>query len=162
MATAVSNKNESAPSYYPPVGFRFRVTGAGGDIDVAFQSVSGLNVQLQTETYKEGGENMFEHTLPVRTKYSDLVLKRGVVARQNSALTKWFHDTFHNFKFEPKNLMIELLNEQSEPLMAWKIINALPKNWKFADLNAERGEVFIETMELSYNYFEFMKLEDKK
>ena len=153
MADARSKVSD--PTYYPPVGFYFRVRGGGGDMDIAFQSVSGLNVQLQTESYKEGGENRYEHTLPVRTKYSDLVLKRGVIVSGQSNLTKWFQDAFHNFNFKGKDLTVELLNEKSEPLMYWKVINALPKNWKFADLNAERGEVFIETMELSYSYFEF-------
>jgi phage tail-like protein len=146
-------------SYFPPVGFHFRVNGAGTgqgeDIDIAFQSVSGLNVQLQTETVKEGGENRYEHTLPVRSKYSDLVLKRGVVVSGQSELTRWFHNAFHNFEFKGKDLTVELLNEKQKPLMFWKVINALPKNWKFADMNAERGEILIETMELSYSYFEF-------
>ena len=145
----------SDPAYYPPVGFHFRVSGAGGDIDIAFQSVSGLSVQMQNETYKEGGENRYEHTLPVRSKYADLVMKRGVVVRGQSELTRWFHSAFHDFEFRGKNLTVELLNEKQEPLMLWKVVNALPKNWKFGDLNAERGEIFIETMELSYSYFEF-------
>ena len=144
----------SDPSYYPPVSFLFQVSGLGGDVDIAFQSVSGLNIQLQTETYKEGGENRFEHTVPVRTKYSDLVLKRGVVSRGQSELTKWFHDAFHNFIFVGKDLTIKLFDQAGNPLLVWNVVNALPKNWKFSDLNAERGEIFIETMELSYNYFE--------
>ena len=145
----------SDAGYYPPVGFHFCVKGLGNDNDIAFQSVSGLNIQLQTETYKEGGENRFEHTLPVRTKYSDLVLKRGVIVPgQKSALSQWFHDLLHNFKFVGRDLTVELRDEKGNPLMVWNVINALPKNWKFNDLNAERGEIFIETMELSYNYFE--------
>jgi len=65
--------------YYPPVGFHFKVefVGIGNDNDVRFQSVSGLSVEFDTEAYEEGGENRFEHTLPVRTKYPDLSLKRG-------------------------------------------------------------------------------------
>ena len=143
--------------YYPPVGFHFQVKGAGGDIDIAFQSVSGLSVQMQNEPYKEGGENRFEHILPVRSKYSDLVLKRGTVLRGQSDLTKWFHAAFHDFEFKGKNLTVELLDEGHNSLFVWKVVNALPKNWKFGDMNAEKGEVFIETMELTYSYFEFLK-----
>ena len=39
--------------------------------------------------------------------------------------------------------------------MKGKIMHAWPKNWKIGELNAERGEVLIETLELNYNYFEF-------
>jgi phage tail-like protein len=143
------------PRYYPPIGFHFRVRGTGGDMDIAFQSVSGLSVQMQQETYKEGGENRYEHNLPVRAKYADLVLKRGTISRGQSELTQWFHAAYHDFTFEHKDLIVELLNEKHEPLLYWKVINALPKNWKFNDLNAERSEIFIETMELTYSYFEF-------
>ncbi|MEO0408411.1 MAG: phage tail protein, partial [Cyanobacteria bacterium P01_A01_bin.135] len=67
---------------YPPVSFFFDVifqeVPFGKDaVETRFQSVTGLSVDMQTETLKEGGENRFEHILPVRTKYSPLVLKRG-------------------------------------------------------------------------------------
>jgi len=141
--------------FYPPVNFHFRVTDLGGDIDMDFREVSGLNAQLQTESLKEGGENTFEHTMPVRVKYTDVVLKRGVVSAGQSALTRWLKDGYENFRFQPKDFMVQLLNENHEPLMVWKVVHALPKNWKFSDFNAERGEVLIETLELSYNYFIF-------
>ena len=53
----------SAGGYYPPVGFHFKVEfiGIGNDNDTRFQSVSGLNVEYDTESFKEGGENRFEH-----------------------------------------------------------------------------------------------------
>ena len=150
--------------YYPPVGFHFMVEGVGDGLDICFQSVSGLSAQIQTETWKEGGENRFEHTLPVRTKYSDLVLKRGVFKPGTSGWTDWFKEVFTNMLnpnsesegpfIKPRDLTIKLLNENHEPLMTWKVVHAWPKNWKLADLNAERGEVLIETLELNYNYFE--------
>ena len=146
--------------YYPPVGFRFRVTGLGGqETDISFQSVSGLNAQLQTESLKEGGENTNEHTLPLRVKYTDLVLKRGTVAKGASTVTTWLKDAFDNFTFSPLNIEIQLIGEddKAKALMVWKVHHVLPKNWKFADLNAERGEVFLETLELSYNFFIFDK-----
>ena len=75
-----------AGGYYPPVGFHFKVefVNLGNNNDTRFQSVSGLNVEFETETFKEGGENRFEHKLPVRTKYPDLSLKRGIAYRFSS------------------------------------------------------------------------------
>ncbi len=89
----------SAGGYYPPVGFHFKVefVGIGNDNDVRFQSVSGLNVEYDVESYKEGGENRFEHKLPVRTKYADLSLKRGMLL--DSAIIDWCKDAFENRKF---------------------------------------------------------------
>ena len=58
-------------------------------------------------------------------------------------------------KIEPINLDIVLLNENHEPLMKWKVIHAWPVSWKFGELNAEKSEVLLETLELNYNRFEF-------
>ncbi|MBL7816700.1 MAG: phage tail protein [Saprospiraceae bacterium] len=159
------------PKFYPITGFHFRVrlfTNGSNAVDTYFQSVSGLSVQIQTETWKEGGENRFEHTLPVRTKYSDLVLKRGIMLPNNSDWTDWFKDTMSlmsepanerkKSKFmHPRDLIVELLNEKHEPLARWTVVHAWPKNWKINDLNAERGEVLIESLELNYNYFVYDK-----
>jgi len=83
---------------YQNVGFHFKVVfsglGLNGEsIDSRFQSVTGLDVQMETEVIKEGGENKFEHVVPTRRKYSDLVLKRGLVAPSGaSEVTNWFKD----------------------------------------------------------------------
>ena len=68
-------------SYYPPVGFHFRVVFEGpfGDADMRFQNVSGLSAEIGTETLEEGGENRFSHRLPTTPKYPNLVLKRGML-----------------------------------------------------------------------------------
>ena len=59
---------------------------------------------------------------------------------------------------QPINLEIQLLNEKHEALMKWNVIHAWPKAWKFGELNAEKSEVLIETLELNYNRFEFIKV----
>ncbi|MEL6971948.1 MAG: phage tail protein [Bacteroidota bacterium] len=144
--------------YYPPVSFHFRVDFLdlkGQEHDVKFQSVTGLNVQFETETIKEGGENRFEHVVPGRTKYPDLVLNRGVIPAGSSAVADWILEAVQNFDVKPINLQVVLLNEKHEPLMYWKIIHAWPKSWKFSDLKADKGEVFVETISLNYNRFEF-------
>jgi len=110
-------------NYYPPVGFHFSVSFdsevSAQSADGYFQSVSGLNIEVETETFKEGGENRFVHQLPVRTKFPNLVLKRGMLI--NSDLFKWCLDTFQTMEVTPANLIISLLNEDHEPLKSWKI-----------------------------------------
>ena len=45
---------------YPLPAFYFKVTfSAKGDEDAAFQEVSGIGSQIETEPYAEGGENTF-------------------------------------------------------------------------------------------------------
>jgi phage tail-like protein len=143
----------SAGGYYPPVGFHFRVEflNIGNDNDVRFQSVGGLSVEYDTEAFKEGGENRFEYKLPVRTKYPDLVLKRGLLL--DSAVYAWCIDALQNRIFAPAQLNVTLLNEQHEPLKVWKVFNAWPRKWQVSDLNAQENSIVIETMEMSYQYF---------
>jgi len=158
---------------YQNVGFHFRVVFSGlgvnrDSFDSRFQSVTGLDVQMDTETIKEGGENKFEHVVPTRRKYSDLVLKRGLLSPSaGSELTIWFKDAL-DFKGDfidsngfmrvyPIDLEVHLLNENHDPIMKWVVIHAWPKNWKLGELNAERSEVLIETLELNYNRFEFIE-----
>lgn len=139
--------------YYPPWSFYYRVEfGASkSKDDVRFQTVSGLSVEYDMEEYKEGGENRFSHKLPGRTKYADLVLKRGMLT--DSALIAWFMDAFRDRVFEPTDVNVILMNEAGDPLRTWKIVQAIPKKWSVSDFNSGENTVVIETMELSYRYF---------
>ena len=147
-------------TYYPPVAFHFKVEfgfkeefhGVGAnENDIMFQSVSGLSSEMQTESIKEGGENRFEHELPVRTQFSHLVLKRGVVT--GSSLIKWCLNCFQNLDIRPVDLEIKLLNQEHEPLMTWAVKQAWPKKWNVEDLSAVDSKILIETLELRYQYF---------
>jgi phage tail-like protein len=139
--------------YYPPWGFYYKVefSISKDKNDVRFQSVSGLAVEYDYESFKEGGENRFEHRLPVRTKYADMVLKRGMLT--DSSVINWFMDAFRDRIFTPADISVILMNEQGEPLRTWKVTHAIPKKWLVSDLNANDNAVVIETLELTYRYF---------
>jgi phage tail-like protein len=143
----------AAGGYYPPAGFHFRVEfhGIGNDNDSRFQSVSGLNVEYDTESFKEGGENRFEHKLPVRTKYPDISLKRGMLTDSN--VIKWFVQAFQNREFQPADVYITLLNEKHTGIKTWHVRKAWPRKWSVSDFNAQENSLVVETLELSYTYF---------
>lgn len=138
-------------NYYPPLGFHFKVEFSHIEGEFQFQSVSGLTVELETEQIAEGGENRFKHQLPVRTKFPNLVLKRGLLV--NSGLVKWCRDAVEDYDITPVDLTISLLNDEHEPLMTWNVVHAYPVKWAMADFNAEESKIVIETIELAYNYF---------
>ncbi|HWQ26396.1 MAG TPA: phage tail protein [Chlorobaculum sp.] len=143
--------------YYPPWGFYFRVVFdiSQDKNDLRFQSVSGLSVEYDFESFKEGGENRFEHKLPVRTKYADLVLKRGLLT--DSSVINWVLDAFQNRIFKPADITVNLMNERGEPLQTWNVVHAIPKKWLVSDFNANENGIVVETMELSYRYFTIQK-----
>ncbi len=140
-------------SYYPPWSFYYSVkfSISANKEDVSFQSVSGLSVEYDMEDFKEGGENRFVHKLPVRTKYADLVLKRGML--KDSNVISWFMEAFRDRKFTPADINIMLMNEEGQPLRTWNVVHAIPKKWVVSDFNANENSVVIETVELSYRYF---------
>ncbi len=145
-------------SFYQTVNFHFKVefNMYGKDVDIMFQSVGGLDSTLDTETIKEGGENRFEHVVPVRRKYGPLTLKRGLISPGKSGITDWLKMAFDDEDVKPiDTVTIKLLNEEHKPLMVWTINNVWPRSWKMGELNAEQGAVLIETLELNYNRLVF-------
>jgi phage tail-like protein len=141
-------------AYYPPVAFHFKVEVLGlspNEHDVRFTEVGGLSMEIGTEEIAEGGENRFTQKYPTRTKYPELVLKRGLLT--NSEVMKWIRRALEEQRVEPKNVDVKLLNEKHEPLLTWHVTNAYPTKWAVSDLNATSNAVVIETLQLSYQYF---------
>lgn len=155
--------------YYPPVGFYFRVELAdqinakakpASNVDNSFQEVTGLNVEFETESVSEGGENRFTHKLPTKTKYPNLVLKRGLVTSV-SKFSKWCVKTLGSNlsqPMEPKNIVVTLLNAEGLPIMGWIFHNAYPLKIQVSDLKAMDNQIAVETMEFSYQYFEMKSI----
>lgn len=141
------------PNYYPPVSFHFRVEvlGLSSDNDTRFAEASGLSFETTTEEVAEGGENRYLQRYPVVPKYSDLVLKRGLLVQ--SAVFDWVRDCLEGDQVEPKNVDVTLLNEEHEPLMTWHVINAFPIKWGISDFNATGNTVLLETLTFAYQYF---------
>lgn len=145
---------EKADSVFSEAGVQRvadNLQNAKNTYDLMFQSVSGLSVDIETEEYAEGGENRFKHTLPTRTKYPNLVLKRGLAP--SSTATTWIKEAVEEFKFKPANLTIILQNDLLVPLHVWTINHAIPVKWSVDAFNAEESKIVIETLELKYNYF---------
>ncbi len=145
---------------YPPVGFHFSVTFElfpQTPNDSRFQEVSGLEMIMEMEPIAEGGQNRFTWELPVKAKYSDLMLKRGMFI--GSGILMWCKNAFENFVFEPVNILIALLNDQHVPVQAWYVVNAIPKKWSVSAFDAEKSSVVVESITLSYQYFNIISVD---
>ena len=144
--------------YYPPVGFHFKVEVQdlpAKEDDVKFTEVSGLSVEMGTEEIAEGGENRFIQKYPTRTKYPELVLKRGLLV--NSEMLTWIRQCLEDYNIQPKDIFIKLLNEKHQPLLTWNVVKAYPTKWAVSDLNASNNAVAIETLQLFYQNFTLVK-----
>lgn len=152
-------KPKASETYYPPLGYYFKVqfsVGGGEKHDTEFQEVTGFSIDMETESWKEGGENRFEHKLPTRSKFSEITLKRGYMPE--SGLGDWVKKNLLEFEFEPASVDIFLLNEEGKPLSAWYVYNAYPTSWSTSDLKAEESAIVVETMKLTYQYWTKVKV----
>lgn len=147
----------------PPVGFYFSLQfgskSSTGDLDAAFQEVSGLSTNLETKEIVEGGENRFVHQVPVRTKFTDLVLKRGFIPAR-SDLARWVSDTLNSNMgkpIEPQDITLHLLNEKHDPLTTWTFVKAYPVKWEFSNLDAEKSAIVTESITFKYQYFQLIQ-----
>jgi len=143
----------------PPVGYHFRVSFfINGDdpdpVDMRFQKVSGITATVDTTPLVEGGENFFVHNLPKGITYDNLKLERGmVIDSRPSHLSSAFKDAMSRFEFNPSDVMVSLLDENSSPIANWRFVKAYPVKWSISDLDANSNAVVIESMELKYTRF---------
>src|SRR4051794_34203464 len=148
-------------NYYPPGAFYFSVNVIGAlgvaslvtGIDNSFEEVSGITAEFEVEEIAEGGENRFKYRLPTQAKYSNLVLKRGVVT-VDSFLAEWCGQTIGAslaLPIVPQNILVTLLNESGIPTIAWGFSNAWPVKWEISNMNAQDNKILTETLEFSYN-----------
>ncbi len=116
-----------------------------------FAEVSGLSVEIPAEEVAEGGENRFVQRYPGRARYSELVLKRGLLP--GSQVVDWIRKCAGTLAVEPRDVDVTLLNEEHQPLLTWHVVKAWPTRWAVSDFNAASNAVVIETLQLCYQHF---------
>jgi phage tail-like protein len=130
----------------PDYNFAVEIEGlvAGG-----FSEVSGLEVELELQDYREGGVNGFIHKRAGPAKYaSNLVLKRGIT--DVKILWNWYWDVVQG-TVDRKNVSILLMDDSGEEKRRWNFAGAYPVKWTGPSLNAKNNEVAIEALELVHN-----------
>ncbi|MDC7996479.1 phage tail protein [Gilvibacter sediminis] len=141
-----------------PVGnyFSVRISGDAANEQNLFKEISGLYSELSFEEISEAGENGLVRRVPTNVKYSNLVVKRGLI-KADGSLAKWCLNTMQlglDGPTEPKPLTVNLLDEGGKPLITWQFIDAWPVKWSTGQMNANDKEIFVERIEFFYTYFE--------
>lgn len=140
----------------PLLGFRFGVfflgtIGLDHPLDFRFQSVSGLSVDVQTEQIGGTGTTVSGIRRPTGLNYDNLVLERGMPLI--STLGMEIQNSFVNFQFRPRNVLLSVMDENALPLQSWMIQEAFPVKWNISGLDATASRVIVEHIELSYKSF---------
>lgn len=142
----------------PPPAFSFRVSFGNWALkdETAFQEVSGINTEVETEEVVEGGENRYVQRLPKGVKHSPLELKRGVGAL-NSPLVTWCRQIMEGEftgQIMTTPLTVYLMDINGMPLRGWLFADAFPIKWDIEAFNSTKNEVAIEKIVLTYTYSE--------
>ena len=118
-----------------------------------FTEVSGLNISHEVVSYREGSSPVDSSIkIPGRTKYDNIVLKRGIV-KGDIDFFKWMK-TKQNSQIERRDIFIKLLDETHSPIMFWKVKNAFPVKYSGPQLQAGSSEVAMETIEIAHEGIE--------
>lgn len=112
-----------------------------------FSECSGLESQLRTEDYEEGGNNGTVLHFPKRINWTNVRLKRG--AALNDELWNW-HYGFVEGKGKRRDGIIMLQDEQHQPVRIWYFQRGLPVKWTGPSMNALQSNVAIEELEIAH------------
>ena len=144
----------------PYGAFNFLVTLGGGQGDGAegtiiggFSDVSGLGTEVKYSEYRNGNERFNTvRKVPNTHSVDDVTLKRGLVGSED--LWAWLRGV-RDGTADPRNVIIQLLDEARRPVVTWSLRNAQPKKWTGPTLAAKGGgEVSMEELSLVHEGLE--------
>jgi phage tail-like protein len=145
------------------------VTGvASAVLTGSFAEVNGLNAEMETEEYREGGRNTGPHKFIKWGKYPNLVCRRGVTP--NTDLWDWYYQVLYGDQSVLRKNGIVVLTDRSAagaagatlsaipglaglgrlPIAVWSFSNGLPEKLQGPSLNAKSNEIAIETLEIAH------------
>lgn len=154
----------AAKGDYPIPKFHFRVEW-GEDFRIGFTEVSGLDFETEVIEYREGNSKKYSTIKQAGlTKFSNVTLKRGTFEGDYAFYKEWrktyyFQEGNATGSKYRRTVTIELMNENHEPMITWKLLNAWPSKVQSTDLKADANEVAIETMELVHEGLEIMNVD---
>lgn len=139
---------------YSCLNFQVIVAGVfedGTAVRGSFAEVSGLDVEVTPIEYRTGSEEMTVRKVPGLAKYSNIVLKRGVIG--DLGFWTWIKSVLDGNPHRADGT-ITLLDESRQAVMTWRFRRGWPCKWAGPTLRAKSNEVAIETLEICHEGFD--------
>lgn len=136
-------------SVWPMPKFRFEVDLGAQMKGVAFQEVSGMDVENQVIEYRKSNSPLFStEKMPGIVKYGNVTMKRGVFVNDN---TFWnWHKEISMNTIKRRTVLIKLLDEKGQVTMQWQLSNAWPTKIIGTDLQSDGNEVAVDTLVIAH------------
>jgi phage tail-like protein len=123
----------------------------GRSVRASFAEVSGLDVEVTPIEYRNGSEDNTVRKMPGLKKFSNLVLKRGIMGD----LTLWYWiKTVLDGQVQRADGTITLLDESRQTVMVWHFHRGWPCKFTGPALKAKGNEIAIETLEICHEGLE--------
>ena len=115
-----------------------------------FQKCEGLEAETSVYEIEEGGFTTATHKFPGRTRYSNLILEKGIT--ENDELFSWYRQAALEDKaMERKNGSVILKDAQNNEIKRWNFFRAFPCRWVGPRLEATTGAQFaLERIEITH------------
>ena len=168
MSTSVKNFDE-----YPILGYKFDIVFViqGRSYNCAFQTISGISKTTKTTKLQSGGDIFNEYQLPNTFMHKPAVFKRGVLRkfgndRNPEFLQSWFENLGWVNGDKVSTAIVEIhvkdFNKKKERITVETIslYNAYPTLVTLGELNSQKSEVFVETV--NFNYSSFTRINKNK
>jgi phage tail-like protein len=142
------------PVQAPVANFLFKLTLADVDGAGFFAEISGLSTENQVieHTAADATGKPLPQRFAGQTKWSNIVLKRGVDATLN--LWKWRNQILNGeIDSARKPCTINVLNAKGDVVVGYSFINAWPCKYSSPGLNAGGNEILVEELELAHEGF---------
>lgn len=133
------------------VSNRFKVEIEGVTVG-AFAAVSGLESKTDVIEFVDGSDAMFRKR-PGRTRYSNIVLKRGVTLG-NSELWNWYKNLIDGKVERRSGSIIALGDDNRTEKLRYNFFEGWPCRWKSLELDGRSQETLIEEMEIAVEKIE--------
>lgn len=114
-----------------------------------FTGCTGLSINTEVVEYQDtlANGNPVIRKRPGRTKYEDIVLKRGLSA--DKAITDW-HQKVVDGAVERSNGSIVIYDSTGAEVDRWNFEAGWPSKWSGGDLSADTDDVMIEELTISH------------
>lgn len=143
------NKGNKENAIWPMPKFRFEVDLGTELKGVAFQEVSGMDVENENIEYRKSNSKLFStEKMPGVVKYGNITMKRGVFANNNT-FWDWRNKISMN-TIKRRTVLIKLLDESGKITMQWQLNNAWPTKITSTDLKSDGNEVTVDTLEIAH------------
>jgi phage tail-like protein len=138
----------AAPFDQEHLGSQFALELEGIEL-ARFTGCTGLAINTEVVEYQDtlANGNPVIRKRPGRTKYEDIVLKRGLSA--DKAITDW-HQKVVDGAVERSNGSIVIYDSTGAEVDRWNFEAGWPSKWSGGDLSADSDDVMIEELTISH------------